>query len=92
MHGERVFVGLMVQLILEDYEKEEIMELMEMGSAIGLPLCLNDLGVQNAEETAYEMAGALQNDHFMVMLNCDYSVDVLAGAFILANKLAEDVI
>lgn len=91
MHGERVYVGLMVQLILEDYPKEELLELMEFGRKVGLPLCLNDLKVENVEETAYEMAKELQNDHFMVMLNCDYSVDILAGAFILANKLAAEI-
>ncbi len=91
MHGERVFVGLMVQLILEDYPKEELIDLMEFGRSVGLPLCLNDLHVENVEETAYEMAKGLQNDHFMVMLNCDYSVDILAGAFILANKIASEI-
>lgn len=91
MHGERVFVGLMVQMILEDYPKEEILDYMQFGKEVGLPVCLEDLGVENIRETAFQMAKDLQNDHFMVMLNCDYSVDVLAGAFILANQYKNEL-
>ena len=90
MHGERVYVGLMVQLILEDYPKEEILDFMRFGKSVGLPVCLADLGVENMKETAYQMAKDLQNDHFMVNLSCDYSVEVLAGAFLLANKYKEE--
>lgn len=91
MHGERVYVGLMVQMILEDYPKEEILDFMRFGRKVGLPLCLADLGVENIPETAIQMAKDLQTDHFMVNLNCDYSVDVLAGAFQLAQKYAEEI-
>lgn len=91
MHGERVFVGLMVQLILEDYPKEEILKFMHFGRSVGLPLCLKDLGVKEIEKTAHEMAKALQSDHFMVNLNCDYSVDILAGAFLLAQGYAQEI-
>ena len=91
MHGERVFVGLMIQMILEDYDKEEILEYMRFGKKVGLPVCLADLGVKEMKKTVYEMAKELQNDHFMVNLNCDYSVDVLAGAFVLANRYSKEV-
>ncbi len=91
MHGERVYVGLMVQMILEDYAKEEILDYMRFGRKVGLPLCLEDLGVENIPETAYELAKGLQTDHFMVNLNCDYSVDILAGAFVLAGKYAAEI-
>ena len=91
MHGERVYVGLMVQMILEDYPKEEIIDLMRFGRSVGLPLCLADLGVENIPETAYELANGLQTDHFMVNLNCDYSADILAGAFMLAQKYTEEL-
>lgn len=91
MHGERVYVGLMVQLILEDYPKEEILKFMRFGRSVGLPLCLTDLGVKDEEKTAREMAKALQTDHFIVNLNCDYSEDILAGAFLLARKYTEEL-
>ena len=40
MHGERVYVGLMVQLILEQYPKEELVSFMKFGRKVGLPVCL----------------------------------------------------
>jgi glycerol dehydrogenase-like iron-containing ADH family enzyme len=64
---------------------------MRFGKKVGLPVCLADLGVKEMKKTVYEMAKELQNDHFMVNLNCDYSVDVLAGAFVLANRYSKEV-
>lgn len=88
MHGERVFVGLMVQMILEQYPEEELLELMSFGKQVKLPVCLSDLGVTDVRKTAYELAAGLQNDHFMVNLSCDYSEHILAGAFCYADHLA----
>ena len=91
MHGERVYVGLMVQMILEQYPKEEIRKLMTFGKRIKLPVCLGDLGVENIKETAKMLAVGLQGDHFMVNLSCDYSEHILAGAFVYAQCLAETI-
>ncbi len=91
MHGERVFVGLIVQLILEQYPEEELQELMSFGEQVGLPVCLSDMGVEDVKTTAYELARGLQGDHFMVNLSCDYSENVLAGAFCYADYLANQL-
>lgn len=88
LHGERVFVGLMVQLILEQYPHEELLALMTFGKKVKLPVCLSDLGVTDVRKTAYELAEGLQNDHFMVNLSCDYSEHILVGAFCYADHLA----
>lgn len=89
MHGERVFVGLMIQLVLEQYPEEEILGLMAFGRGVGLPVCIGDLGVKDIEATAQSMAKGLQGDHFMVNLCCDYSENILAGAIVYAQCLAD---
>lgn len=89
MHGERVFVGLLIQLILEQYPQEEIEAIMDFGDAVGLPLGIGDLGVEDVPATAVVLAKGLQNDHFMVNLCCDYSEDILAGAIVYAQTLAD---
>lgn len=91
MHGERVFVGLMVQMILEQYPHEELLALMTFGKKVKLPVCLSDLGVTDVKKTAYELAAGLQDDHFMVNLSCDYSENILAGAFCYADHLANNL-
>ena len=91
MHGERVYIGLMVQLILEGYPMDELLSLMSFGKAVGLPLSISDIGVTNVEETAMELAKALQDDHFMQNLTCDYSENVLANAICLADQLAQKI-
>lgn len=91
MHGERVYVGLMIQLILEQYPEEELLSLMQFGRRTGLPVCIGDLGVENVAETAQLLAKGLQGDHFMVNLSCDYSENILAGAICYVQCLAEEL-
>ncbi len=89
MHGERVYVGLIVQMILEQYPMDEIKQMISFGQNVGLPVCLQDLDIEDVDGVAKTLAKGLQNDHFMVHLNCDYSENILAGAFVLAGVLAE---
>ncbi|MCU6761086.1 Glycerol dehydrogenase [uncultured Roseburia sp.] len=89
LHGERVYIGLMIQMVLEQYPVEEIIKLMQFGRAAGLPVCIGDMGVENIKETAEFLAQGLQGDHFMVNLNCDYSEYILAGSIVYAQHLAD---
>ena len=91
MHGERVYVGLMTQMIMEQYPEKEIIEMMRFGRKVGLPLSLADMHVCDVRETAYAVAEALQGDHFIVNLCCDTSVDIMAGAIIQASTMAESI-
>ncbi len=92
MHGERVFVGLVVQMILEQYPVEEIRTILRFGKRMGLPASLADLGVKDIEKTACSLAEGLQGDHFMANLCCDYSVNKLAGSILYAQCLADNLI
>lgn len=91
LHGERVYIGLMVQLILEQYPIEEIIDRMKFGRTVGLPICIGDMGVKDIKETAESLAKGLQGDHFMANLCCDYSENILAGAICCAQYLAESI-
>lgn len=91
MHGERVYVGLMIQLILEQYPQNELLELMKFGRSVGLPICLTDIGVEEVAEVAEKLAKGLQGDHFMENLSCDHSETMVAGAFVYAQLLADNL-
>ena len=91
LHGERVYIGLMIQMILEKYPMEEILNQMRFGRAVGLPICIGDLGVTDIQEAAEFMAAGLQGDHFMVNLCCDYTENILAGAIVYAQYLADNL-
>jgi glycerol dehydrogenase len=45
-HGEKVAFGLLAQLILEDRSGQEIREVTDFCLAVGLPVCLADLGME----------------------------------------------
>lgn len=92
LHGERVFVGLIVQLILEKYPMEEILWMMKFGRAVGLPICVGDVTKENVNEVAERAGRELQEDHFMVNLSCDFTPNILSGAILYAQYLADNAI
>ena len=44
-HGEKVAFGLLVQLVLEGQPSKHIDEVLNFSESVGLPICLQDLGV-----------------------------------------------
>jgi glycerol dehydrogenase len=47
MHGEIVAFGVLVQLVLEGRPSSAVREVQDFCSSVGLPLCLEDLGISN---------------------------------------------
>jgi glycerol dehydrogenase len=47
LHGEKVAVGTIAQLVLENAPMEEITEVLHFCLSVGLPVCLEDIGVGN---------------------------------------------
>lgn len=45
MHGEKVAFGTLCQLMLENADMEEVKEVLRFCVSVGLPVCLEDLGV-----------------------------------------------
>ena len=58
-HGEKVAFGTLVQLVLENAPLEELEEVLEFCTEVGLPTTLADLGVENpTQEQLMEVAEA----------------------------------
>jgi glycerol dehydrogenase len=56
-HGEKVAFGTLAQLALENAAAEELEEVMGFCSSLGLPICLEDIGVNEiTEEELYQVA------------------------------------
>ena len=49
-HGEKVAFGVITQLVLENAPKEEMETVLEFCLAVGLPVCLADIGVDKITE------------------------------------------
>lgn len=47
LHGEKVSFGTLCQLVLENADKDEINEVLTLCYSLGLPICLEDVGVPN---------------------------------------------
>jgi glycerol dehydrogenase len=69
-HGEQVAFGTLVQLFMEDRPENEIMEVGQFSISVGLPICLEDLFIEEfeipvvAEESC--RAGIMNNMPFPV--------------------------
>lgn len=46
-HGEKVAFGTLAQLVLENAPMEEIETVLGFCAAVGLPMCLSDIGIEN---------------------------------------------
>ncbi len=56
-HGEKVAFGTIAQLCLENAPMEELTEVLDFCLSIGLPVCLEDIGVPEiSDEELYEVA------------------------------------
>ncbi len=56
-HGEKVAFGTLAQLALENAPTEEIREVLDFCTAVGLPICLEDIGVTEiSKEELLEVA------------------------------------
>ncbi len=52
LHGEKVAFGLLVQLIAEGQNTDEISEVLEYSSSVGLPITLDEIGVDVRDRSA----------------------------------------
>ncbi len=89
LHGERVMVGLVVQMILEGYPEQEIKDMVAFGKRVNLPVCVADVTDEDVKDVAKRAAKELQTDHFMINLNCDFSETVVEKAILYACELAK---
>ena len=90
-HGEKVAFGTLAQLVLENAPKEEMEQVLDFCLEIGLPVCLEDIGVNEiSEEELMEVAEksciAEESIHSMPF---PITVESVAAAIIAADKLGK---
>ena len=93
-HGEKVAFGALTQLILEDYPREKIQEVMNFCYTIGLPITLAQLGVTDASPEHLRPAAEAACAPGETIHNTPFAVtpDMVLNAMLGANALGRDVI
>lgn len=88
-HGEKVAFGTLVQLVLEDAGEDEIMEVIDFCSEIGLPITLKGLGIEEVKpEQIMEVARlACAPDDTMGNMPFDVEPEDLYAAIMGADAL-----
>lgn len=91
-HGEKVAFGTLVQLVLENAPIEEINEVLDFCMTVGLPVCLEDIGVDGitAEElraVAEKSCIAEESIHAMPF---PVTADAVAAAIITADGIGRN--
>lgn len=64
MHGEKVAFGCIVQLIAQCAEKERLAEVLDFCMSVGLPVCLEDLQIENSDENIRKIAEASMHSNW----------------------------
>lgn len=64
MHGEKVAFGCIVQLIAECADRAYLDEVLRFCVSVGLPVCLEDLHVENTEENIRTIAAASMHSNW----------------------------
>ena len=88
-HGEKVVFGTLSQLVLENAPKEEINAVLKFCYKVGLPLCLEDMGLKNINhEKLYEAAEvACAEGDTMHNMPFEVTPEDVYAAMITADKL-----
>lgn len=91
-HGEKVAFGTLAQLVLENAPTEEIEEVLDFCSAIGLPVCLSDIGVDTiTQEELMEVAEkACIPEESIYSMPFPVTRESVIAAIITADKIGSD--
>jgi glycerol dehydrogenase len=91
LHGEMVAFGTIVQLVLEDYSKEEIDRVIDFCKTVGLPVTLRQLGVSDTSPENIRKAAEVACMEGLTTHNSYFEInpDLVLGAIIGANALGE---
>jgi glycerol dehydrogenase len=90
MHGDRVAFGALCQLVLEN-RKEEIEEVLEFCTSVGLPVTLRQLGLtEGVEEKVKGVMHIAYAELSAYHMPPKTTSDNLYAAILLANQIGED--
>lgn len=91
-HGEKVAFGTLVQLVLENAPMEEIDEVIDFCLSVGLPVCLEDIGVD--EITAEELAAVAEKsclpEESIHAMPFPVTADDVAAALLVADRIGKE--
>lgn len=89
LHGEKVAFGLLAQLMLEGRPSSAIKEVQDFCFSVGLPLCLEDLGIMNpsADDIRQVAATAVAEGETIHSTWFPVSADMVAAAIWAADAL-----
>jgi glycerol dehydrogenase len=89
LHGELVGFGTIVNLVLENYPKDKIKEVIDFCHAVGLPISLEQLGVKDMKPNNLMKAAevAFGKDSFMQNLSFEATPELVVGSIMGANAL-----
>lgn len=96
LHGEIVSFGVITQLMLENAPEEELEEVLDFCLDVGLPVCLEDLGVTDpSEEELRKVAEAAADpeetaQNMPVTVNTDTMYAALLAADALGRRAKEN--
>ncbi|GAA0864652.1 glycerol dehydrogenase [Paraclostridium tenue] len=90
-HGEKVAFGTIAQLVLENAPTEEINQVLDFCLEIGLPVCLEDIGVDSiTEEEAIAVAEkACIPEESIYAMPFPIEIESVAAAIITADKIGK---
>lgn len=91
-HGEKVAFGTLAQLVLENASEEEINQVLDFCVEVGLPVCLEDIGVNEiSEEELMEVAAkSCIPEESVHSMPFPISVESVAAAIITADRLGRN--
>ena len=91
-HGEKVAFSVLVQLVLEGADTEEINTVLNFSSSIGLPICLEDIGVKDItyEEALAVAEKACIPEESIHSMPFPITLDAVASAIIAADELGKN--
>ncbi|MBU3105881.1 glycerol dehydrogenase [Clostridium gasigenes] len=91
-HGEKVAFGTIAQLVLENSKTEEINEVLNFCLEVGLPVCLEDIGVDSITDAELmEVAEkACIKEESIHSMPFPIKAQAVAAAIITADKIGKD--
>lgn len=91
MHGEKVSFGTLVHLVLENAPEEEIENVIGYCKSVGLPTCLNDLGITEVTEEKIMKVAIAATAEGETIHNMPFPVTAKAvySAILVADKLGQ---
>lgn len=88
-HGEKVAFGTIAQLVLENAPTQELEQVLDFCLAVGLPVCLADIGVDSIsdEELMQVAEKSCIPEESIHSMPFPVTVDMVAAAIITADRI-----